>query len=199
LSQKKPSLKLRNFRKSDGGFSLTELVVALAVALILAGIGMPTFLRAYHSYQLTNAANQVADMLRLTRYEAIRWNTQVNCMIQTSPTDATMTNLYSVLQNGNPDPGQKSVVLQSWGNIVGTGVPGGLQAAANTGTLTSVAPNGSVQFDARGAVIPTGQLTVLYLTNTATGDQGFRAVILLPAGSIQIWTADATGNWQQFR
>jgi len=63
------------------GFSLTELVVTLAVALILMAIGVPSFLRAYHSYLLTNAASQMADILRLSRYEAIRLNKQVNCQV----------------------------------------------------------------------------------------------------------------------
>jgi prepilin-type N-terminal cleavage/methylation domain-containing protein len=195
---KRARYKLQIARKWDAGFSLTELVVALGVALVLAGIGLPTFLRAFHSYQLTNAANQVADILRLTRYEAIRLNTPVNCIIQTA-SDPTMTNLYSVLKNGTADPGQKSILLQSSGNIISGGMPAGLQTAANTGTLTLVAPSATVQFDARGAVVPTGQLTVFYLANTTTADPGFRAVILMPAGSIQIWTSDATGNWQQIR
>ncbi len=73
----------RKSRKWNGaeGFSLTELVVTMAVALVLIGIGMPSFLRAYHSYQLTNAASQLADILRLTRYEAIQRNvnTAENC------------------------------------------------------------------------------------------------------------------------
>ena len=69
------------------GFSLTELVVALAVALILMAIGLPSFLRAYYSYQLTNSASQMADILRLSRYEAIRLNKQVNCQVR-SPTPA---------------------------------------------------------------------------------------------------------------
>jgi len=33
------------------GFSLTELVVAMAVAMILMAVSLPSFLRAYHSYR----------------------------------------------------------------------------------------------------------------------------------------------------
>jgi Tfp pilus assembly protein FimT len=189
-------------RKREAAFSLTELVVALAVALILAGIGLPTFLRAYHSYQLTNAATQVADILRLTRYEAIRLNTQVNCLIQASGGN---TNAWADSnKNGVVDSGEKIALLQNWGNLVDAGtVPGtaALGAAAHIGT-TPVNPsptNGAVQFDARGAVIPAGTVSVLYLANTVSPDPGYRAVILLPAGSIQIWTSDGSGNWQEIR
>ena len=61
---------MRASLKRHAGFSLTELVVALLVALILMAVGLPAFLRAYHSYQLSSAANQFADILRLSRYEA---------------------------------------------------------------------------------------------------------------------------------
>ena len=192
---------MRRERNRRTGFSLTELVVALAVALILAGIGLPSFLRAYRSYQLTNAAMQVADILRLTRYEAIRMNTQVNCVIQAN---SDTTKVYTVVNNGTPDPGQKTIVLLSSGNLVDSGsVPAtsALTTAANVGSsVANPSPSsGVVQFDARGAVIPTGTVSVLYLANTTTTDPGYRAVLLLPAGSIQIWTSDATGNWIEIR
>jgi prepilin-type N-terminal cleavage/methylation domain-containing protein len=194
----KPSPNSRSVCKREAAFSLTELVVALAIALILAGIGLPSFLRAYHTYQLTNAAQQVADILRLTRYEAIRLNKPMYCVIQ--PTGA-MTYMWAdpVSTDSQPAAGQKVILLQSSGNIIASSMPGGLQTAANTGTLTPVGTTGNVKFDARGAVVPTGQLTVAYLANTDTTDPGYRAVILLPAGSIQIWTSDATGNWQEIR
>jgi prepilin-type N-terminal cleavage/methylation domain-containing protein len=192
---------MRRERKREAGFSLTELVVALAVALILAGIGLPSFLRAYRSYQLTNAATQVADILRLTRYEAIRMNTQVNCVIQAN---GDTTNVSTVVNNGTADPGQKSIVLLSAGNLVDAGgVPatGALATAAHIGAgVVNPSPtSGTVQFDARGAVMPTGTVSVLYLANTTTADPGYRAVILLPAGSIQIWTSDGTGSWIEIR
>jgi prepilin-type N-terminal cleavage/methylation domain-containing protein len=193
---------MRSERKREAGFSLTELVVALAVALVLAGIGLPTFLRAYHTYQLTNAATQVADILRLTRYEAIRLNTQVNCMIQASGTTTTVW--ADSNKNGVADPGEKVALLQASGNLVDAGtVPGTstLSTAAHLGvTPANPSPTaGTVQFDARGAVMPTGAVSVLYLANTDTTDPGFRAVILLPAGSIQIWTSDGSGSWQELR
>jgi hypothetical protein len=28
-------------------------------------------------------------------------------------------------------------------------------------------------------------------------EAGYRAVLLLPAGSVQMWNSDASGNWQQ--
>jgi len=188
------------------GFSLTELVVALAVALILMAIGLPSFLRAYHSYQLSNSASQMADILRLTRYDAIRLNKQVNCWLQTPYNgDPTMTLVWSDTNgNGVQDAGEKMILLSSSGNLVNSGsVPGtsALLSQAVSGTVPATpSPTTGVivTFDARGAVTPPN-VNAFYLGSSLAPDAGYRAVLLMPAGSIQIWTADATGNWQQVR
>ena len=190
--------------KDERGFSLTELVVAIAVALVLMGIGMPSFLRAYHTYQLSNAASQTADILRFTRYEAIRRNMQLSCQIQPYAGDPTMTILWTdTVKNNQPDPTEQQILLGSGGNLVnGAGVPGvaTLTAAANiTGGTFSVPPGGTpITFDARGAVNPQN-VNMLYLASTNAPEAGYRAVLLMPAGSIELWTGDANGNWQHLR
>jgi hypothetical protein len=40
---------------------------------------------------------------------------------------------------------------------------------------------------------------MLYLASTNAPEAGYRAVLLLPAGSIELWTGDANGNWQHLR
>ncbi len=192
--------------RRDSGFSLTELVVAMAVAMILMAVAMPSFLRAYRSYQLSNAATQVADILRLTRYEAIRLNKPVNCLIQPDTSDPTMTHASMTDTSGNQLTGisARAIMLGAAGNLVGAGsVPGAgsLPAAAHLGATTpaNVPPSGAtIQFDARGA-LSTGNVTSFYLNSAAAPEVGFRAVLLMPAGSIQIWTGDSGGNWQQLR
>jgi type IV fimbrial biogenesis protein FimT len=188
------------------GFSLTELVVAMAVAMILMAVSLPAFLRAYHSYQLNNAATQVADIVRLTRYEAIRLNRTVNCVIRPDATDPTMTDASMTDVNGNPLIGVASrmIVLGPSGNLVASGsVPGASSlpslAALGATTPAAVPPaGGTVQFDARGA-LTAGNVTVFYLNAPGSPDSGFRAVLLMPAGSIQIWSDDTAGNWHQVR
>ena|ERR1700676_3924266 len=187
-------------RRPQRGFSLTELVVTLAVGLVLMAIAMPAFMRAYRSYQLTGAASQMADILRLTRYEAIRRNTGVSCRIAPSTTDVGMTMVWADT-NPNSVP-NKMILLGSSGNLVDPGsVPGTatLVATAVGGAgVTSPSPtSSSVKFDARGATNPP-QVNVFYLSGSSA-DAGYRAVLLMPAGSIQIWTGDASGNWQQLR
>ena len=198
-------LELHASVKRHPGFSLTELVVALAVAMILLAVGLPAFLRFYHSYQLTNAAHQVADYLRLARYEAIRLNRPLALQIQPSALYPGMTTLW-VDSNGNGvlDPTEMNTLLGTSGSLVSSGVPGisTLISDASLGSFatTSPSPSGSaVWFDARGAVMPPTSVNMFYLASSVAPDAGYRSVLLLPAGSIQIWTGDASGKWQQLQ
>jgi len=190
--------------KRQCGFSLTELIVALLVAMILVAVGLPPFLRAYHAYQLSTAARQVGDILRLTRYEAIRLNRPVNCLAQPSSPSAGMTTLWvDTIANNTLDPTEKRIMLQASGNLVNGGVPNTatlLSAALGAQPATPAPPSGVVaSFDARGAVIPPTQVTVFYLSSAVAPDAGFRAVLLMPTGALQIWISDTSGNWQEQR
>lgn len=191
--------------KHARGFSLTELVVTLAVGLVLIAVGLPAFLRAYHSYELSSAAVQVADILRLARYEAIRLNKQVPCVIAPSSSYPGMTNLWVDSNvNGQIDPGEKVILLGSSGNLVDSGtVPnasGLIASAVGTVSTTTPSPTSSqILFDARGALNPPTSVNVFYLASAMAPEAGFRSVLLMPAGSIQIWTSDNSGNWQQQR
>lgn len=197
---------MRAFAKRHAGFSLTELVVALAVAMILMAVGLPMFLRAYHSYELSIAATQMADILRLARYEAIRENTPVQCIIQASSSVPGSTSVWvDSIKNGTLDPTEKTFLLGPSGSLVdGGGVPGTgglIGTVVGSYGVNAPSPTGSgIWFDARGAVQqPANVVNVFYLSSTLAPEAGYRAVFLMPAGSIQIWTADISGNWQQQR
>ena len=192
--------------RRESGFSLTELVVAMVVALVLMAVATPSFLRAYHSYQLSNAARQLCDILRLTRYEAIRRNRPLNCVIQASVSNPGMTqaSMTDTLGNAMTGVSAMTVLLGTSGNLADpSSVPGAsaFPAAANLGPTapTTVSPAGTtLQFDARGA-LSTGNVTVFYLSNSGALEAGYRAVLLTPAGALQIWAGDTSGNWWQLR
>jgi Tfp pilus assembly protein FimT len=186
-------------KRRAAGFSLIELVLALTVAIILMAIGLPIFLRAYRIYELNNAARQMADVLRLTRYEAIRLNTGVNCVVQaTGSTPPTTTVWVDSNNNGTLDPTEKMILLDSGGNLVAapaTVVP--ISGRIGSNSIATPSPSSSsVAFDARGAVNPPTTVTVFYLSSALEPEAGYRAVVLMPAGSIQIWMSDTSGNWQ---
>jgi prepilin-type N-terminal cleavage/methylation domain-containing protein len=200
-----PGLALQSEKKQTNGYSLTELLVVVAIALVLMGIGLPAFMRAYRAYQLTNAASELADILRFTRYEAIRLNKNVNCRIGPSMTDPTMMSAWADSNGNNTlDATEKMILLGNAGNLTSQGgVPGAAallsSASIAAGGTTIAAPAGAVvQFDARGAVVPPNP-NVFYMSSSVSPEAGYRGVVLMPAGSVQIWAGDGTGNWKLLR
>lgn len=181
------------------GFTTVELALTLCVILVVAAIAIPSFMSAYRMYQLSDAASQVTGILAATRLDAIRGNTSVTCIIQKA---AGVTRIWTdSIVNGTEDPGERQIIFTGAVNLVDAGsVPGAgnLAAALNVSTLTNVSlSNATFKFDQRGAVNP-GAVAIyaLYIGNTNALDAGYRAVILFPSGSIQIWQADGQGNWR---
>lgn len=62
--------------KGISGFTLLELMVALAVAAVLLVIAVPSFVDIFASSDLSSSASQVILSLNKARLEAIRRNTQ---------------------------------------------------------------------------------------------------------------------------
>src|ERR1700682_5617116 len=187
------------------GFTAVELVIVVAVIMIIAAVALPSFMQAYRTSKLNGAANQVAGVLKFTRYEAIRLNvaaaTPLKAQIRQLGTSPVITNVFTDSNNsGTLQSTAKQILLSGNVNLVAASTPpntSGLATAVGVSTLTNVSlTSGSLAFDRRGAVTPVA-VNVLYFGNLALPNLGNRAVILLPSGSVQIWTTDASGNWQQ--
>ena len=192
--------KRKNSKISITGFTLIELVAVLSVLFVMFAVAVPSFLRSYRTYQLDNAAAQVAEILKSTRTEAIRLNTQVNCLIQVQGAPAE-THIWADPDQDGIEQGTEPQTLLSGNVTLVQAVPntGGLAAAIGVPTLTATSPvNGVDTFDDRGAANPAAPgAYVLYVGNVAIPGAGYRAVVLMPSGSIQVWSADAAGNWHQ--
>lgn len=59
----------------QAGFTVMELVVAIAVSMIVLAVGTPSFLSWMPTVRLTSAARQVATDLQVARMKAISQNT----------------------------------------------------------------------------------------------------------------------------
>jgi prepilin-type N-terminal cleavage/methylation domain-containing protein len=180
------------------GFSLIEVVIALAVILILSAVALPAFVNAYRMYQLTDAATQFAGLLKFTRFEAIRLNTNVSCQIQQVASVPPVTNAWAdslpTPEDGVEDANEKQLLFSGAVNLVpAAAVPNAAGLAAAAG-VPALATNNVITFDRRGAA-KTALAYVFYLSNQNDPGAGARAVILLPSGSVQIWKADSLGNW----
>ena len=63
--------------RRDAGFTLVELLVNMAVAAVLLGIGMPAFGSLVQESRLTTTTNRLVAALHLARSEAVRHNARV--------------------------------------------------------------------------------------------------------------------------
>jgi type II secretory pathway pseudopilin PulG len=183
---------------------MVELAVSMTVLLILTAIAIPSLMYSFRTYQLNDAATRVSDALKFTRYEAVRRNTQVCFLMQGgsgSPwvigTDSNCSGTFSA--------NERQQVIAGFAGILGPGVAPGPSAISTAlgGTIPTPVYNtgSSIRFDARGAIRVGGSVSntifVFYLGSSADPEFGYRAVVLVPSGNIQIWTAPAAGPWQQ--
>jgi len=190
----------RTRRSRIAGFSMVELAVSLTVLLILTAIAIPSLMRSFRTYQLNDAAARLSDMLKFTRFEAVRRNTTVPLQIQQFGND------WSVWadsdKDGILDTTEKQILITGVVTLLPSGTPpSSASILAKLGATTSLDATksgaaGSVTFDARGAVSPLAAY-VFYLGSPNSPEFGYRAVILLPSGATQIWTAPAGGPWQR--
>jgi type II secretory pathway pseudopilin PulG len=182
---------------------MVELAVSLTVVLILSAIAIPSLMRSIRTYQLNSAAARVADMLKFTRFEAVRRNKQINFLMQASA-DGWIVGTDSD-NSGFVDATEKQQLIAGFAALLPSGVapsPTAISAALGGASLTTKSgSNGAVTFDARGAIRVGGAISnivfIFYLGNAADPQFGYRAVVLLPTGSTQVWTAQAGGAWQQ--
>jgi type II secretory pathway pseudopilin PulG len=189
----------RTRRSRIGGFSMVELAVSLTVLLILTAIAIPTLMRSFRTYQLNDAAARLSDMLKFTRFEAVRRNTQVNFLMQASGTDWLVG--ADSNNNGTIDATEKQQLISGIVTLLPAGAPPSsssiLAKLGSTGSLTTVSGTaGTITFDSRGALSPLAA-DIFYLGSATNPEFGYRAVILLPSGATQIWSAPNGGTWQR--
>jgi len=189
-------------RKQQYGYSIVELLVSLAIISIFSALAAPRLIRTYRSYQMDDAASQVAAQIKFTRYEAIRRNNVTLCLNSPQAAQGGLLTMYTrdiKAPNDNVQTNERQIVFAA--NALATlaaaaAVPnsGSLAAVVNAGALTTVAPaNGSITFDGRGAKTAPAGGSVYWVGNAV---YGWRAVTVLPSGSVQVWST-ATSTWRQ--
>ena len=67
-------MKILKHNRGASGFTVMELVVVIAVAMLITGIAVPSFLSWLPTLRLSNGARQVATDLQLARMKAISQN-----------------------------------------------------------------------------------------------------------------------------
>lgn len=193
-------------RRAVAGFSMVELVVSICVMLILTALAIPSLMRSMRTYQLNSAAASVSDMLKFTRFEAVRRNTQINFLMLNNGPAGWLVGA-DLNNNGAFAATEKQQSISGYATLLPSGIapsPNAISAALGGIALTPLSASGATAtFDARGAVRQgvNGALIInpyiFYVGNANDPDSGYRAVVLLPSGSTQIWTAPSVGPWRK--
>src|SRR5438445_3597584 len=171
--------------------------------MVLTAIAIPSLMHSFRTYQLNDTAARLSDMLKFTRFEAVRRNRAVPFQLQQFGNDWVAW--ADPDNDANLEPIEKQVRISGFVTLLpaGGGPPPATAITNAVGVLRPTpATPGPLQFDARGAVrvsgTPAANAYVFYVGGATNPDEfGYRAVILLPSGATQIWTAPKGGPWKR--
>ena len=131
--------------------------MSLAITLVIAGMAISPITRTLKTYQLNNAANQLAGIIKFTRFEAIRRNMAIKCVNSQAGAYAEANIWADNDGDGVEGATEKQILLNPNATLVSAGVvpnTSALAAAANIPTLTPISPGSdAIKFDQRGAVV----------------------------------------------
>jgi prepilin-type N-terminal cleavage/methylation domain-containing protein len=198
------SAKLVPTRRSPrNGFSLVELVLSLAVLLVITTLAIPLVVRSLQNYQLNSTASQLAGMLKFAKFDAIRQNTKVSCQIKWNASGSNWLVWVDSNGNGQPDGAEPQMIIGGSFTLIPGGVPNTAPITTTLGPgfsgyswMVLSGSNTSITYDQRGVIDATA-VYVLYLGNPSEPNSGYRAIISMPSGAVQVWTASSAGNWQR--
>jgi prepilin-type N-terminal cleavage/methylation domain-containing protein len=176
------------------GYSLVEMMVTLAIGLILVAVALPTMVGAIQAYRLNSSSQQVANLIELTRYTAIRRNSVVTLqkVIQNGNT------IFYIDLNGNAQLDANEPLVMLPGDIqIANGQP--LTPDPASIGLPTQDFAGQITFDYRGTLNFVGGLApnayFLALGYNTQAQYGCRAVTVTPMGQTKMWKAPAGGTW----
>lgn len=123
------------------GFTITELMVVVAIVAILLGIGVPSYRYITNSYRMSAEVNGLLGDLQYARSEAIKEGQWVTACVSTNGTACTGGTAWAggwiVFSdvNGNATVGPGDVVLRVQGAFTGS-TPDTFNATNNVTAIT---------------------------------------------------------------
>jgi prepilin-type N-terminal cleavage/methylation domain-containing protein len=193
-------------QKRNRGFSLIELLIAIAMMMVLAAITVPRALSTISDLRVRYTATNLNGLLQTARMQSIRKNTYYTVQPTTLPTgDAAyyvhlQAGTYTFGDNVLPIGSQVAVSLGS-----GSGAPNESSFLSGFGFTTHPGTD-YPSFNARGlpclasgGACPKSDLGFVFFVRNASvsGDTTWASVVITPSGRVQLWTCDGGSNWVQ--
>jgi type IV fimbrial biogenesis protein FimT len=185
-------------RRSHNGFTLTEVLVAMAIIALMVLVSLPSMTAYFQSAKIGSAAQTYAAGLQAARAEAIRRNTQVRFVLtDTNISTPNIANVAVPSATGRSwvvsecDPVTATCnLVQAKSALEGSGqAAGSIPTVAVTGTATAgPAFDGTIVFDGLGRTTSPGEVR-LVIDNQAGGACG-------PAGPMRCLNVRAAPGGQ---
>lgn len=113
--------------KKNSGFTLIEMLIAIAIAAILLAVGVPSFNQIIRDNRATTQTNEVATALAIARSEALRRARSVSVCPSTNNTSCSGSNWavgwIVVLDGNNSGAPNVSEVLRAFSAMNGSTTP----------------------------------------------------------------------------
>ena len=172
-------------KRRDGGMTMLELMISIAVILIISAVTIPRVIPMLETYRIEGDARTLASQLALARMEASANFTNAEMLV----TPASNSYQIELFQNNAWQPQNPTYSLSTGDSFSLNNLPG------PAGTQSALQQSTTIIFDSRGIVvdnngIPTGNDAV-YLAG-ANGES--YAVTVDAGGKATIWKLSA-GTW----
>jgi prepilin-type N-terminal cleavage/methylation domain-containing protein len=196
----------RNTPKGEHGFSLIEMMVALAILMVMAGVFIPPVSNAVANIKLRYSATDLSGVMQRARGEAARQNTYFS-IAQTTLSSGETAYFVDLNKNGTLSTGDPVVQMANQVTFysgTGSGAPG--ESAFAGGFNFTFAPSGVLpNFNARGlpcvvsgqaCPLTPGQGFIYFLSQSGTFGTTWASVVVTPSGRVQVFSYDGA-NWTQ--
>jgi len=179
----------------QSGFTLIEMMVVLAIAVILTTTAVPSFQTFIQNNRMTTASHQFIASLNLARSEAVKHGKQVTICKSSDSANCTASNgweqgwIIFVDEDGN---GARDVgtdeILRVQNTLAGIDSISGQTHVAN---LISYADSGFPQLTTGGSLSP--QLSTLVICDSRDFGDHAKALVVNTTGSVRTTSATDSG------
>ncbi len=199
LTMREEYTKRSRGNAASSGFTLTEIIVVLAIVMTLAGVAFPIFTRISYNIRLKSAAVNISGLMQQARILAARQNAVYAIAIPAAGGKACIDlNLDGVCQSTEPVIYFNSNVTPATGAPNGTGgTPSAYVLTGDTGT-TNYDNATTLGYSARGlpcayasstCSTPAAGYFVYYLKDARPGGTtGWAAVVVTRTGRTKTYT-----------